>query len=114
MQPLKRVHGDDIRDRPPGGRARPGRRRSGKHRPSAVGGRVHANCSACRVARDASQARRKPGRRLTEDDIRALITALGNLRDVIRDAAPAEKAAIYDQLGLKITYLPGKDSPGPR
>jgi len=30
----------------------------------------------------------------SEDDIRALITALGDLRDVIRDARPAEKAAI--------------------
>jgi hypothetical protein len=26
----------------------------------------------------------------------------------IRDAAPAEKTAIYDQLGLKITFKPGQ------
>ena len=32
---------------------------------------------AAALARDASQARRQPGRQLTEDDIRALITALG-------------------------------------
>jgi len=37
-----------------------------------------------------------PAGRLTEDDIGALITALGNLRDVIGDAGTAEKAAIYD------------------
>jgi hypothetical protein len=52
--------------------------------------------------------RHQPGRRLTEDDIRALIAALGSLLDVIRDAGPAEKAAIYDQLSLKVTFKPGE------
>src|SRR5216683_895822 len=64
---------------------------------------------AAALARDATQARHPPSSRLTEDDIRALITALGNLPDVIRDAGPAEKAAIYDQLGLKVTFRPGHD-----
>jgi site-specific DNA recombinase len=64
---------------------------------------------AAALARDATQARHQLRRRLTEDDIRALITALGDLRDVIRGAGAAEKAAIYDQLGLKVTYLPGQD-----
>ena len=63
---------------------------------------------AAALAREASQARRLASRRLTEDDIRALIAALGNLRDVIRDAEPAEKAAIYDQLDLKVTFKPGE------
>jgi hypothetical protein len=63
---------------------------------------------AAALARDATQALRNPSRRLTDDDIRALITALGNLRDVIRDARPAEKAAIYDQLDLKVTFKPGQ------
>src|SRR5713226_7424940 len=63
---------------------------------------------ATALARDASQARSKPGRRLTEGDINALITALGNLRDVIRDAGLVEKAAIYDQLELKVTFKPGE------
>jgi hypothetical protein len=44
---------------------------------------------AVALAREATRARSQPTRRLTEDDIRALITALGNLRDVIRDAGPA-------------------------
>jgi hypothetical protein len=61
------------------------------------------------LGRAASRDRRKPARQLTEDDIRALITGLGDLRDVIRDAEPSVKAAIYEQLGLKITYLPGQD-----
>jgi len=63
---------------------------------------------AAALARDFSQARHHPGRPLTEDDIRALIAALGNLRDVIHNAGPAEKAAIYDQLDLKVTFKPGQ------
>jgi site-specific DNA recombinase len=63
---------------------------------------------AAALARDASQIRRQASR-LTEDDIRALIISLGDLRDVIRAAEPAVKAAIYEQLGLKVTYLPGQD-----
>ena len=63
---------------------------------------------AAALARDATQTLRNPSRRLTDDDIRTLITALGNLRDVIRDARPAEKAAIYDQLDLKVTFKPGE------
>jgi len=61
------------------------------------------------LARAASQDRHKPAPQLTEDDIRNLITGLGDLRDVIRDAEPGVKAAVYEQLGLKITYLPGED-----
>ena len=61
------------------------------------------------LARAASRDRPKPVRQLTEDDIRNLITGLGDLRDVIHDAEPSVKAAIYEQLGLKVIYLPGQD-----
>ncbi len=64
---------------------------------------------AAALARDASQPRQPASRRLTEDDIRILITGLGDLRDVVRDAEPAVKAAIYEQMGLKVTFLPGED-----
>ena len=63
---------------------------------------------AAALARDASQARSKTVPQLTEDDIRALITGLGDLRDIIRDAEPPVKAAIYEQLGLQVTCLPGQ------
>jgi hypothetical protein len=39
--------------------------------------------------------------------------ALGDLHEVVRDAEPTIKAAIYEQLGLKVTYLPGQDKSGP-
>ena len=61
------------------------------------------------LARAASRDHHKPARQLTEDDIRALITGLGDLHDVIHDAEPSVEAAIYEQLGLKVTYLPGQD-----
>ena len=69
---------------------------------------------AAALARDATQARHQPGRRLSASDIRALISSLGDLRDIIRDATPAEEAAIYDQLGLKITFKPDKQKSGPK
>jgi hypothetical protein len=52
---------------------------------------------AAALARDASQIRYQTSRRLTEDDICALISSLDDLRDLIRDAGGAEKAAIYEQ-----------------
>ena len=59
--------------------------------------------------RHPSRHRPKPVRQLTEDDIWAGITSLGNLHHVIHDAKPSVKAAICEQLGLKVTYLPGQD-----
>ena len=61
------------------------------------------------LARAAAKDHRKPAAQLTEDDIRTLISGLGDLRDVIGDAEPAVKAAVYEQLELKVTYLPGED-----
>src|SRR5437016_2938789 len=48
------------------------------------------------LARDASRDHHKPAPQLTEDDIRNLITSLGDLRDVVRDAESPVKAAIYE------------------
>jgi site-specific DNA recombinase len=61
------------------------------------------------LARTASRDHHKPARQLTEDDIGSLITGLGDLRDIVRDAEFSLKATIYEQLGLKVTYLPGQD-----
>ncbi len=63
---------------------------------------------AAALARDASQNRHTTVRQLTEDDIRALITGLGDLRGIIGGAEPSLKAAIYEQLGLQVTCLPGQ------
>ncbi len=59
------------------------------------------------LARAASRDRHKPAGQLTQNDIRSLITGLGDLRDIIRDAEPSVKAAVYKQLGFRVTCLPG-------
>ena len=68
---------------------------------------------AAALARAASQNQHTAVHQLTEDDIRALITGLGDLRDIIPDAEAPVKTAIYEQLGLQVTYLPEQDNSGP-
>ena len=41
---------------------------------------------------------------MSRDEIKALIDALGGLLAVLRDADPADKAEVYRQLGLRLTY----------
>jgi len=43
---------------------------------------------------------------MTPDDIAAIVAALGDLARVVHDAEPADKAEIYTQLGLTLTYQP--------
>jgi len=45
---------------------------------------------------------------MTRDEIAAIVTALGDLVQVIRDADLADKAELYAQLGLTLTYRPQK------
>ena len=40
---------------------------------------------------------------MSTDDIAAIVTALGDLVTVVRQAEPADKAEIYGQLGLTLT-----------
>lgn len=41
---------------------------------------------------------------MSTDDIAAIVTALGDLVTVVRQAELADKAEIYGQLGLTLTY----------
>ena len=43
-------------------------------------------------------------RRMTREEIRAVVEAFGGLLAVLRDADPADKAEVYRQLGLRLTY----------
>ena len=45
---------------------------------------------------------------MTRDDIAPIMAALGDLVRIIRDADPADKADLYAQLGLTMTYRPRK------
>jgi site-specific DNA recombinase len=59
----------------------------------------------------AAQAEIRPAtgrRRMTRDEIAALVAAPGDLVQVIRDADRTDKAELYTQLGLTLTYRPQK------
>jgi hypothetical protein len=45
--------------------------------------------------------------RLTDVEIEALITSLGDTRKVLAEADPARKNTLYKKLGLELTYRPG-------
>jgi site-specific DNA recombinase len=51
---------------------------------------------------------RRPTAALTEDDIRAMVESLGDLVGVLDAADPQKKAALYESLGLALTYEPSK------
>jgi hypothetical protein len=45
---------------------------------------------------------------MTGEQIASVVTALGDILTVLRDADPADKAEIYSQVGLRLTYQPGR------
>ncbi|MFI7608293.1 hypothetical protein ACIBTV_24535 [Micromonospora sp. NPDC049366] len=45
-------------------------------------------------------------RRMSQVEITALVTALGDITTVLRYADPADKAEVYRQLGLRLNYQP--------
>jgi len=50
--------------------------------------------------------RRRPTPALTEDDIRTLVESLVDLVGLLEAAEPQKKAALYESLGLSLTYEP--------
>jgi site-specific DNA recombinase len=56
-------------------------------------------------------ARRRPATarpRMTETEIKSIVEKLADIARVLADADPADKAEIFRQLGLKLTYHPGR------
>jgi site-specific DNA recombinase len=45
-------------------------------------------------------------RRMTEEEITGLVTEMGSIMRALEDADPADKAEIYQRLGLTLTYHP--------
>jgi hypothetical protein len=54
------------------------------------------------------QAITKVPRRLSEEEIAAMARKLGDLRKLLHSADPQDKADVYEQLGLRMTYDPGQ------
>jgi site-specific DNA recombinase len=46
--------------------------------------------------------------RMTKEEIRTIVDSFTSITAVLRDADPADKAQIYQQLGLQLRYDPGK------
>ena len=61
-----------------------------------------------RRAAEEELRRRRPAPALTEDDIRVIIESLADLVGVLEAAEPAKKSALYDSLGLALTYEPNR------
>lgn len=53
-------------------------------------------------------ARGAKSERMTPEQIKELIASLASLVDVLRDADPADRQAVYQGLGLKLTYYPNE------
>lgn len=51
---------------------------------------------------------RKPsvGQRMSREEIRGVIDAMGSVRTVLAGADPDDKATVYQRLGLRLTYRP--------
>jgi hypothetical protein len=75
-----------------------------------VGAVVEQVVLACFVPQLLAPTSGKP--RISHEEIKALVGALGNICSVIADADPAGKAGVNRQLGLKLTYRPGKRTVG--
>jgi site-specific DNA recombinase len=56
----------------------------------------------------ARQSGTKQRRRMSEAEIKAIVDRLADLARVLRDADPSDKSEIFRQLGLKLTYHPGR------
>lgn len=62
---------------------------------------------AAALASSASERpRANPQRRLSEDAIKNMIRALGDIREVVQNAPTEDKARVYAGLGLRLTYTP--------
>jgi site-specific DNA recombinase len=75
--------------------------------PAVVGPWI-AETQAKKVAAQAEIRAVTGQRRMSPDDIAAIVAALGDLARVVRDADTSDKAEIYAQLGLTLTYQPGR------
>ena len=50
-----------------------------------------------------------PGDQLTPAQVKALVNALKDIVDVLADAEPADKAELYDQLGISLALRPRRN-----
>jgi hypothetical protein len=45
---------------------------------------------------------------MSETEVRAIVDRLADIAGILHDANPYNKAEVFRQLGLKLTYQPGR------
>ncbi len=65
-----------------------------------------AETQAQRVAAQAQLRQVSGRRRMSREEIEAIVTAIGDLMTVLKQADKADKADIYSEIGLRLTYRP--------
>jgi hypothetical protein len=55
-----------------------------------------------------SAARARTGRRMSEAEIKSIVDRLADIAQVLIEADPEDKPEVFRQLGLKLTYPPGR------
>jgi site-specific DNA recombinase len=65
---------------------------------------VQSQCTAAQTQLAGITNGQTPGRRMTKDEIRNLVDALGGLLRLLNEADPADKLVVYRRLGLRLTY----------
>jgi hypothetical protein len=65
---------------------------------------VQQQCTAAEAQLANLTSRHGTNRRMSRNDIHAMLDTLGGLLDVLRHADPADKAEVYRELGVRLTY----------
>ncbi|MDH6120200.1 hypothetical protein ABH930_006162 [Kitasatospora sp. GAS204A] len=109
-RPARPLARGDVRPAPPRRHHRPPRRRPRSRRRPRTRHRVGTQTQATRTRAEAELRTAQLARstQLTRDDTAALARANSDLVAVLRDAEPADRAVLYQQLGLILTYGSGK------
>jgi site-specific DNA recombinase len=71
-------------------------------------GKWIAETEAERARHELSMRKVTGNGRMTEAEIRSIVDKLGNIAEVLGNADPLDKAEVFRQLGLKLTYHPGR------
>ncbi|WP_218896237.1 recombinase family protein [Micromonospora purpureochromogenes] len=71
-----------------------------------IGWIAQTQAERTRAEADLHATPNKSSQRMSRTEITNLVQALGDIVTVLRDADPADKAEVYRQLGLRLTYQP--------
>jgi site-specific DNA recombinase len=69
---------------------------------------VTAERAAITARASATRTAANPDRKLSQEEIANIVQALTDIRKVIQHADPADKARVYKELGLRLTYDPAQ------